>query len=262
MRIQFTEVPPGVRLQRLLAPYNIKLISPYGMVEISRGSISAIHKIRLYPQAKDKSNLLLARLGPFCDFSECALILGGEHTTVPCQFTGAQHIAGVLNAGGVSLQPDTKGPLIVGANCVFSFGSIVLSGATIGENSLIAAGSVVNGKYQPNSIIAGVPGRKIKDRFDTPPNSFWRLNDESICKYFSHNLNEIIDDMYYQDHDNYFVLFGNPDDSGKLGTLEWRGVESNGNFIETSGLAIEFKDYMKQTSNATIIVHDELFRSF
>jgi len=45
----------------------------------------------------------------------------------------------------------------VGANCV------LLPGVTIGDNALIAAGSVVTRDVPPNEIWGGVPARKLKD---------------------------------------------------------------------------------------------------
>jgi len=47
------------------------------------------------------------------------------------------------------------------------YGSIILSGVKVGEGSIIAAGSVVTKNVDPYSVFAGVPARKIKDRFDT-----------------------------------------------------------------------------------------------
>lgn len=261
MRVQFNAIPPQARLQHLLAPYNIKIATRFGNICISRGSLSAIQKIRLYPQELNTSNPVIADIGPFCDFSECALILGGEHTTAPCQFTGAPQIAGVLKAKNILLTPSTKGPLIIGANSVFSFGSIVLSGTRIGENSLIAAGSIVGGEHLPNSIIAGVPGRKLKDRFKNIPN-FWVLNDEYIGKLFSGELSEIQPEAYYKDYDKFFILAAEPDDMGKLGTLEWRGVEFSGRHIEVPDLPAQFKSYMSQLSQEKITTDDNLFQIF
>lgn len=47
---------------------------------------------------------------------------------------------------------------------------ILLSGITIGDGSIIAAGSVVTKDVEPYSIYAGVPAKKIRDRFDSKEN--------------------------------------------------------------------------------------------
>ncbi len=39
--------------------------------------------------------------------------------------------------------------------------SVILLNTEIGDNCIIAAGSVVKGKYENNSVIAGVPARRI-----------------------------------------------------------------------------------------------------
>lgn len=46
------------------------------------------------------------------------------------------------------------------------YGSTVMGGVTIGEGSIIGAGSLVTKDVEPYSIYAGVPARKIRDRFD------------------------------------------------------------------------------------------------
>jgi len=47
------------------------------------------------------------------------------------------------------------------------YGSIILSGIKIGQGSIIAAGSVVTKDVEPFSIYAGIPAKKIKDRFNS-----------------------------------------------------------------------------------------------
>ena len=47
------------------------------------------------------------------------------------------------------------------------YGSTIMSGVKIGRGSIIGAGSVVTKDVAPYSIYAGVPAKKIKDRFDT-----------------------------------------------------------------------------------------------
>lgn len=47
------------------------------------------------------------------------------------------------------------------------YGSTVMGGITIGEGSIIGAGSLVTKDVEPYSIYAGTPARKIRLRFDT-----------------------------------------------------------------------------------------------
>lgn len=47
------------------------------------------------------------------------------------------------------------------------YGTTIMSGVTIHTGSIIAAGSVVTHDAEPYSIYAGVPARKVKDRFNS-----------------------------------------------------------------------------------------------
>ncbi len=49
-------------------------------------------------------------------------------------------------------------------NVLIGAGAIILPNVTIGEGAVIGAGSVVNRDVPPNTIVGGVPARKIKMR--------------------------------------------------------------------------------------------------
>jgi carbonic anhydrase/acetyltransferase-like protein (isoleucine patch superfamily) len=53
----------------------------------------------------------------------------------------------------------------IGAGCLIGMGAVVLSNSEIGAESLIAAGCVVSERMivPPRSLVAGVPGRVIKE---------------------------------------------------------------------------------------------------
>ncbi len=53
-------------------------------------------------------------------------------------------------------------------HCLIGMSATVMDGAVIGEGSIVAAGTVVTAgmKVPPNSLVAGVPGKIIKDVAD------------------------------------------------------------------------------------------------
>jgi acetyltransferase-like isoleucine patch superfamily enzyme len=60
-------------------------------------------------------------------------------------------------------KPLTVSPVHLGRQTMVAFGSVVLRGAEIGSNSVVAANSVVRGgSYPPASLIAGSPARRVK----------------------------------------------------------------------------------------------------
>ena len=56
----------------------------------------------------------------------------------------------------------------VGDDVWIGFGAIILSGVTIGEGSVIAAGSVVTKDVEAYSVVGGNPAKKICNRFKNP----------------------------------------------------------------------------------------------
>lgn len=61
---------------------------------------------------------------------------------------------------------NSKGGVKIGSNCWIGAKVTILDGAIIGNNSIVAAGSVVIGKFPDNVIIGGVPAKIIKKVYD------------------------------------------------------------------------------------------------
>lgn len=59
-----------------------------------------------------------------------------------------------------------KGPIIVQDDVWIGTNALILSGVTLGQGSVIAAGAVVVKDVPPYSIVGGVPAKVIKMRFD------------------------------------------------------------------------------------------------
>lgn len=54
-------------------------------------------------------------------------------------------------------------PIILGNNVWIGSGSTILQGVTVGDNAIVAAGSVVTKDVAANTIVAGVPAVYIRD---------------------------------------------------------------------------------------------------
>jgi len=56
----------------------------------------------------------------------------------------------------------TKAPIIIQDNVWLATNVVILAGVTIGENSVIAASSVVTKNIPANSLVMGIPAKVIK----------------------------------------------------------------------------------------------------
>ena len=55
-----------------------------------------------------------------------------------------------------------KGKIVLEKDCWIGTGVVILPNITIGENAIVAAGSVVTKDVAPFTIVAGVPAKQIK----------------------------------------------------------------------------------------------------
>lgn len=53
-------------------------------------------------------------------------------------------------------------PIYIGKNCFIGTNTIILKGTELGEGCVVGAGAILSGKFPPNSIIVGNPGKVIR----------------------------------------------------------------------------------------------------
>ena len=60
----------------------------------------------------------------------------------------------------------------LGDACLVGINAVIMDGAVIGAGSIVASGAVVpeGAEFAPNSIVAGVPARQIRERDNTTAN--------------------------------------------------------------------------------------------
>ena len=52
--------------------------------------------------------------------------------------------------------------MVIGDGCWIGARALLLPGTTVGSGSVVAAGAVVRGACEPNSLYAGVPAARIR----------------------------------------------------------------------------------------------------
>lgn len=105
---------------------------------------------------------------PGPDFgSEPYLIEIGDNTTVSFDVAFVTHDAGtrvlrnLAKPGSKEKETVIYGKIKIGNNCFIGCRSTILPGVTIGDNTIIGAGSIVNRDIPANSVAAGVPCKVI-----------------------------------------------------------------------------------------------------
>ena len=61
---------------------------------------------------------------------------------------------------------DNKGDIVIGNDVWIGYEAVILSGVTVGDGAIVGARAVVTKDVPPYTIVAGVPARPIRKRFD------------------------------------------------------------------------------------------------
>jgi len=130
-------------------------------------------------------------IGNFCSIAgNVTIFLGGNHridwaTTYPFNVMFKDRWPEVSEITG---HPHSDGDVKIGNDVWIGFGSTILSGITIGDGAVIAAGSLVTKDVAPYQIVGGNPAKCIRSRFDEETITFllklrwWDWPDEKIRK--------------------------------------------------------------------------------
>ena len=131
------------------------------------------------------------RIGSFCSIAgDVTILLGGDHRIDWASTYPFGHInQDIFPKGlthGVAGHPCGKGDIIIEDDVWIGYGSIILSGVTLGTGCCIGAHAVVTKSIPPYAIAAGNPAKVVKTRFDQDVIdilqrvAWWNLPDEII----------------------------------------------------------------------------------
>lgn len=100
-------------------------------------------------------------IGAFCSIAfGVYFVCGGEHNYHKFTTYPLRHLI-----GDFSTESQSKGEINIMDDVWLGHNAIVLSGVTIGQGAVVAAGALVVNDVPPYSIVGGVPAKVIKYRF-------------------------------------------------------------------------------------------------
>ena len=144
-----------------------------GSVQISEGAIIKFAEISGYvtigrhttingPNVQLLSKIHTIVIGDFCSIARDVSMQEYNHRMDRLStYNFGKHLFGGRSVDDAV----SKGPIIVGNDVWIGAKAIILSGVTIGDGAIVAAGSVVTKDVPPFSIVGGNPARVIRYRF-------------------------------------------------------------------------------------------------
>lgn len=167
---------------RLLNPHNETTLLLSGAIDLNKIRVGrkTYGKLALWSFGNADESLTI---GSFVSIAEdVRFLLGGNHA-----YQGFSTFPFLAKYFATN-EATTKGAIVIGDDAWIGYNSTILSGVTIGQGAIVAAGSIVTRNVAPYSIVGGNPAKLIKYRFDKEiieklcRFDFSQLNDESILR--------------------------------------------------------------------------------
>jgi phosphonate metabolism protein (transferase hexapeptide repeat family) len=134
----------------------------------ARSRVIGIH-LGAYSCVGHDSQIIDTRIGRFCSIAPHASINPGNHPTSRAamhRFVYRSRMYGLGEDDEALLEWQRSQPVELGHDVCIGHGAIILPGVRLGTGSIVGAGAVVTESVLPFTIVAGVPARLLRRRFD------------------------------------------------------------------------------------------------
>lgn len=179
-------------LARILRRFDIPSFNQCSIDKTAKiASGSALTKVEMgrYSYVGSNTHITDAEIGSFCSIGGNCGIGGGIHpmenvSTSPVFLNGRNILR--KNFAQISYKASKKvtiGNDVWIGECVY-----VMPGVTIGDGAVVGAHAVVTKNVEPYSVVAGVPAKEIKKRFNEETISallsiqWWKWSDDELIK--------------------------------------------------------------------------------
>ena len=158
---------------------------------INSGATIVGSTIGRYSYTGSDDEIVNCEIGQFCSISDEVMIGGAEH---PIEWVSTSPVFQNVKHSGpkkrfAKFDFDGVKRSFIGSDVWIGKRVIVKAGVTIGDGAVVGAGSVVTKDVPPYAVVAGVPAKIIKYRFDEDTiekmlnSKWWELSDDDIQHY-------------------------------------------------------------------------------
>lgn len=145
------------------------------------------------------STVINSKIGKFCSISRDVKINLGNHptkflSTSPLFYSKNNIFKKYIGSENINFEEFEE--VLIGNDVWIGSNSLIMGGVIIGNGAIVAAGAVVTKDVQPYSIVAGVPAKLVKFRFEKDEiekivdSEWWNKSLEEL-KILQNNLYDI-----------------------------------------------------------------------
>ena len=135
--------------------------------KVMGGSTLAFVNMGRYSYCGANTSITNTEIGNFCSIGGNCGIGGGLH---PLEYVSTSPVflkgRNILGKHFAELDYEPSKKVVIGNDVWIGSGAYIKSGVTIGDGAVIGAHAVVTHDVSPYAIVAGVPAKEIRKRFD------------------------------------------------------------------------------------------------